>query len=307
MLALSFVLLLAWIGASAAAWIRAPAGAARPARATGVGLVFASGVLAVFVAVFTYGRDTRSVLGLYTVLDYAPASEAAWVGPVWLWELLEDAWLLVLLQEPAILILLVALWLFPLAAWLRRRHEVTDAPWAFLEPGGHLRVRPLGRPSLEPWRIGILVGLACLVAFAVLRLGLRAGIDAETRGELGFSYAFFYWQLLLAITAQACAGMLAAARMRELALVGALAAAFTVGVVATAGIVVGPSLAGCIEPIAMSPGPCAWEVDASFSWFVFRQVIAEGAIVALGGGLVVLGARALIARRHAPVPAGVPG
>ena len=241
------------------------------------------------------------------LLDYAPASEAAWVGPTWLWELVEDAWLLVLLQKPAIIALLVALWLFPLTAWLRRRHEATDAPWAFLEPGGHLRLRPLGRPSLEPWRIGILVGLACLVAFAVLRLGLRAGVDAEARAELGFSYAFFYWQLLLALAAQACAGVLAAARMRELPLVGALAAAFTVGAVATAGIVVGPSLAGCIDPIAMSPGPCAWEVDASFTWLVFRQVVAEGAIAALAGGLVVLGVRALLARRHAPVPAGVPG
>ena len=90
---------------------------------------------------------------------------------------------------------------------------------------------------------------------------------------------------------------------RDLAVVAGMAAAFTTGVIATAGIVVGPSLAGCVDPIAMNPGPCAWEVDASFSWFVLRQVVGEGAVVAVAGGLVVLGVQAVLHRRHAPVPA----
>ena len=71
--------------------------------------------------------------------------------------------------------------------------------------------------------------------------------------------------------------------------------------IATAAIVVGPSLAGCVDPIALNPLPCAWTVEASFSWFALRMILAEGAIVALAGGLVVLGVRAVLARRHAPV------
>jgi hypothetical protein len=82
-----------------------------------------------------------------------------------------------------------------------------------------------------------------------------------------------------------------------------MAAAFTTGVIATAGIVVGPTVAGCVDPIAMNPGPCAWDVDASFSWLILRMVVAEGAVVAIAGGLVVLGVQAVLHRRHAPVPA----
>jgi hypothetical protein len=53
----------------------------------------------------------------------------------------------------------------------------------------------------------------------------------------------------------------------------------------------------------MNPGACAWDVDASFSWFVLRQVVAEGAVVALAGGLFVVGVQALRRRRRTPVPA----
>jgi hypothetical protein len=104
---------------------------------------------------------------------------------------------------------------------------------------------------------------------------------------------------------QVVAAVIAAARWypRDLAVVAGIAAAFTTGVIATAGIVVGPSVAGCIDPIAMNPGPCAWDVDASFSWLILRLVVGEGAVVAVAGGLVVLGVHAVRHRRHAPVPA----
>ena len=78
-----------------------------------------------------------------------------------------------------IVLALVVVWLFPLAAWLRRRMQSSDAPWAFLDPGGRLRIPPLGRVSLEPWRIGALAGAAAFCALVVLRIGLRLGFSAE--------------------------------------------------------------------------------------------------------------------------------
>ena len=49
-------------------------------------------------------------------------------------------------------------------------------------------------------------------------------------------------------------------------------------------------------------------MSASFSWDVFRQVVAQGAIGSLAGGGLALGLRALIERRRSDElsAAGVP-
>jgi hypothetical protein len=310
-LVVGVVLILAWVRESAEAWIRSLAGSARPAAVTVAGLVVSSGLLAFFVGVFFALYSTRPALEFSrdgAAAEHADVSDVAWVGPVWLYQLIRDAYTLIVLTNPIVFVSLVAVWVFPLAAWLRRRDQVGEAPWAFLEAGGRLRIPLLERGSLEPWRTGVLAGLACLAALLTLRLGLRAGVDADTRAEFLFPLAFFHYQLLLALLAQGGAAMVATsrARTRDLAVVEGLAAAFTTGVIATAGIVAGPTVAGCVDPIAMTPGPCEWIVDASFSWFVLRQVVAEGAVVALAGGLLVLGVQAVLGHRHAPVPVTPP-
>jgi Peptidase family M48 len=301
------ILLLAWVGAGAAAWLRALAGSARPRLVTAGGLVVASGLLAAFVGIFYTARDTRSLIGVSrstTGLEHDQVAGVAWVGPRWLYQLMRDGQTLWVLTQPVVFVALVALWVFPLAAWLRRRDRVGVAPWAFLEPGGRLRVPLLGRLSLAPWVVGIAAGVASLGALLVLRVALRASYEAETRASLEFLFAFFYWQFVIALVAQILAAAVVVAFVpRQMPLVWALAAAFTAGAIATAGIVVGPSIAGCVEPIAMNPGPCAWDVDPGFSWFVLRQVVAEGALAAVAGGLLVLGVYAVLDRlRVAPEP-----
>lgn len=303
--ATGLVLLLAWVGSSAASWIRALAGSTRPTRATVGGLIVASGLLAAFVAIFYTAREMRPVIGIsrdLAALEHAQVSEVAWVGPAWLYQLLRDPQTLVVLTQPVVFVALVALWLFPLSAWLRRRDRTSDAPWAFLDPGGRLGVPLLGRATLEPWVIGLIAGGASLGGLVVLRLVLRASFDPETRARLEFLFAFFYWQFLLAIFAQVVAAVVVVAGDRhEMPLIGGLAAAFVAGAIATAGIVVGPSVAGCVDAIAMNPGPCAWDVDAGFTWFTLRQVVTEGALAALAGGLAVLGVQLAIRRRHIAV------
>jgi hypothetical protein len=307
-LIVGLVLLFAWVGTSGEAWLRALAATSRPARVNAVGLLFASGVLAIFVGIYYALYSTRPALDFsrhLSGLEHDQVSDVAWLGPTWLYQLVRDTYTIIVVTKPVVFVALVALWLYPLAAWWRRRDQVGDAPWAFLEPGGRLRIPLLGRGSFDPWLVGLLAGLACLAAFLALRLGLRAGVDADTRAEFIFPLAFLYWQLLLALLFQVIAAVVASARWypRDLAVVAGIAAAFTTGVIAAAGIVVGPSVAGCIDPIAMNPGPCAWDVDASFSWLILRLVVGEGAVVAVAGGLVVLGVQAVLHRRHAPVPA----
>ena len=303
LLAVAFVLLLGWVGSSAERWIRAPAGADRPARAALGGLLLASGVLAVLVAVFNYARDSRSLIGTDTAVDYTPAAGAAWVGPEWLWNVVLDVWTFTLYKEPMIVLGLAALWLVPFAAWLRRKALVSDAPWAFLDGRGSLHIPLLGRVPLEPVRIGLILGAACVVALIVLRASMRYGFDEDTLDHPGIASAYTYWVWLIAIGAQAVAGAVAAARMRELPLVGALAAAFIVAAIASVGIETLPMIGGCVDPLAVRPAPCSWDVAAESLWLNFRTVAAEGAVAALAGGLVMLGVQAVLHRRHAPVPA----
>jgi len=61
-----------------------------------------------------------------------------------------------------------------------------------------------------------------------------------------------------------------------------------------------------VGTLSLNPGPCAWTVPAAFSWDVFQQVVAEGAVAGLAGGLAALAAQALVRRRRAEAlqPAG---
>ena len=166
-------------------------------------------------------------------------------------------------------------------------------------------MRVLGRAPLEPWLIGVAAGIAFIVALVALRAGMRASFDASVREQsLGFIYAFSYWQYLFALGAQFAAGIVAAARTRELRLVYALAAAFTAGVVAVVGIELVISAASCLEVLSFRADPtCRWLGEADAAWGNFKLIVPMGALAALAGGLLVVGVQAVLRRRDAPVPA----
>jgi Zn-dependent protease with chaperone function len=312
-LVLGVVLLVAWAGASAEGWLRAVAISTRPAAVTLAGLLVASGVLAVLVGTFYGARDSRLALVAErgsTELQHAEVSHVAWAGPVLLWRALFDPGILVVVRRDVVFLAVVALWLFPAAAWAFRRTRGEETSWAYLDPGGRLSLKALGRLPREPWRIGLLAGLGFLACLILLRLGLRNGVAADTRAEDTFLFAFLFWQLALALLAQLIAGAFAASRSRELPpLAASLAAAFVTGVIATAGIVVGPTVAGCVDPIALNPLSCTWDVDGSLTWDILRVVVVEGALASLAAGSVVVAVTWLLHRRREPEihPAGVPG
>ena len=306
-------LLVAWLDGTAAIWLRA-LGARRPIVAASFGLLVATAVLTVCAGVFyslRFGRDVvvqASIQG--TAEQHAIVAETVWAGPRVMWQAVMDPLFLVIAQRPLVVPVLALLWIYPFAASLVRLHrDDHDAGWAFLDGDGSLPAPRTETQPLRPLAIGLLAGLGFCAFAVVLRLVLRGSVSAETRATDAFVLAFFVWLIALAVLAQAAASTVAAALSRNASrVVDGLAAAFVAGCFATLAIVGGPAAGGCIEPLAMNPGPCAWTVPRSFSIDVLQQVLAEGMIAALASGLVVVGARAWLARRHAadePVAAGV--
>ena len=209
------------------------------------------------------------------------------------WQFVMDGELMVIAHKPYLVPVLALLILFPFAAAFARRGPL-EAPWAFLDPGGRLRTPALTLRPLLPLALGALAGLAFLVLAALIRLYMHYGVSAETRAMDATLLSFFVTMVTIAILVQLVAG---AAGAWHGGLVGALGASFVAGCFGWLGIVGGPTAGGCVTPLSLNPGPCAWTIESTFSWHVFQQLIAQGAIASLAGGLVVVGVRALLHRR----------
>ena len=141
---------------------------------------------------------------------------------------------------------------------------------------------------------------------ALVRLYMHYGVSAETRALDATILSFFVSMVALAILVQLVAG---AAGAWHGGLIGALGASFVAGCFGWLGIIGGPAAGGCVTPLSLNPGPCAWTVDATFSWHVFQQLITQGAIAASPAGSSWSGVKALLHRSPAEElqPAGTAG
>ncbi len=298
------VLLLAWIRMSASWWVRA-LGGRHPIAAGTAGLVVAAGALTGFMGAFYGLRTVSDALAFSragTAAQHAAVDAQVWTVPRQVWQLVMDPLTLVVVQKPLYVPVLALLALFPFAALLVRRRPA-EAPWAWLEPGGELRTPRLTLRWLWPLAVGAAVGLAYLLAIVVVRFWVHASASPETRATDAAVLSFYVGTLALALLFALAAGALGTLRG---GLVGALAAAFVACCFGWLAIVGGPMLGGCVNPLSLNPGPCAWTVPAAFSWDVFQQVVAEGVIAGLAGGLAALAVQALARRRRAEAlqPAG---
>jgi Zn-dependent protease with chaperone function len=291
------LLLLAWIRASASLWLRA-LGGRRSHVAEAIGLLVAAAALTVFMGVFYSVRSLREAVELSRVaseLQHRSVDAEVWAVPLHVWQYVMDSQLLVIVHKPYFVPVLALLSLFPLAASLVRRRTL-EASWAFLDPGGRLHTPPLRIRALQPLLIGAAAGVGFLILAAIVRLGMHYGVNAETRAMDATILSFFVSMIALAILVQLVAGAAAAWRG---GLVGALGASFVAGCFGWLGVVGGPTAGGCVAPLSLNPGPCAWTIESTFAWHVFQQVIAQGAIAGLAGGLAVVGIQALLHRRTA--------
>ena len=296
-LAAGIVLLFAWIRSSASVWLRA-LGGRRPGAAQAAGLLVAAAALTVFMGVFYALRGSREALAFSRAaseVEHTAVDAEVWVVPLRVWQFVMDGQLLVIVHRPYFVPVLALLCVFPIGALLVRQRPM-EAPWAFLDPGGRLQTpRPTLRP-LRPLVVGVAAGVGFLVLAALLRLAVHYGAEAETRATDAAILSFYVTTVSLALLVQFCAG--AAGAWRD-GLVGALGATFVAGCFGWLGIVAGPTAGGCVDPLSLNSGPCAWTVPAAFSWDVFKQVVAQGAVAGLAGGLIVIGAQALLRRRTA--------
>jgi Zn-dependent protease with chaperone function len=304
-LTVAILLVLAWVRCGADAWLRAGAGR-RPRMSSILSLLAAAGVLTVVLGVFYVTRDSREVIGvsrIATDLQHAQIGQVVWAMPEWAYQLVLNPQLIWTVQRGELMAVLLVVILVPLAAALARPPPARagGGGWGLLHAGGTLSIPPLARHLLRPLLVGLAAGAAFLIAELALRVGLHYGMSADTRARDELIFAFFAWQVALALIAQGAAGAVATAISGHRArVVDGLGAAFVTGSIAVVGIMGGPTAGGCVDPVSINPGPCSWDIPASFFWNTYRQVVVEGAVVALAAGLVTLGVLALV---HLRAPA----
>ena len=270
-------LLARWVVTAATLWIGA--------RGPGNGRLLYLPALVVAAAALVVGlgwafllRDLDPLFAIsreMVSLEHGFVSQAVWAGPEAGWALVRHPILLYAMQDVMTLPVLASLWAFPLAALLLR---------------GRLRRRGL----LLPLVVGLSAGALYWLAHLGIRLWLRASLPDATRELDEYRLSFFVWTLVLALVFQAVAALVTAALSQEHAGVKALFAAFLTGCLATAAIL-GLNLA------------FGGTIDSTFFWIVLRQVVNEGALLAIpAAGLGALVGYALRRARPARLePAGL--
>ena len=140
--------------------------------------------------------------------------------------------------------------LFPLLVWLVAREVAGQRGpmgWSV----------PIGRAA----RLGVLGGVAALAATLVFRAGLHQFVSEDTRASVEFTFSFFYWSMTIVLAAQIITVVLVALTTRAHMVVCALTAGYLVALIGAMALLLGPTIAGCIDPLALRPYPCQVEVS----------------------------------------------
>lgn len=253
------ILLVRWIVATATAWHEGtpPTGSTRPVYA--LGLAIASGTLAVGLGWLLYLRDLQEIFAIVAevlAFEHDAVSAAVWAGPELAWTAVRHGVLLLVVQDGLTLPVLALMWALPLGVWLwRSRNRAPD------ERRGGFEVR-------FALAVGIAGGVAFWLAHLTVRLVTRAAVAQETRDLAEYRLSFFVWAIVLALAVQVVVAAGVAARSPRHPGIHALFAAFVTGLLAASGILV----------LNVAFGGT---VDSPFAWMVFRQVLNEGALLAL--------------------------
>ncbi|MGW3645651.1 M48 family metalloprotease [Streptomyces sp. NPDC000878] len=277
-LCLLVVALVAWIAQTAGVWYAVqehPPGGTWP-----VGQLAAVVPFAVLLSGWMFLYDTSDGLGpvgASTRELFDAVSAAAPVGPYWVWAAVEHPMVLQFTQWTPVVAAVVALWLFPVAA-LWRRGASPDMGW----------IRTVLTTSL--------VAAGCFAVLQlVLRVALHQGVGPQTRDQDGFVLAFAYWQIGGAMLLQGVVAAVTAFQVRgryaRLTAPFALMAAFLTGCLATVLLFGGVVLAGCVDALAIRPGPCTPALPPDLVRNTLLRILVGGflcALVGLAAALFVL-------------------
>jgi hypothetical protein len=98
--------------------------------------------------------------------------------------------------------------------------------------------------------VGAAVGLGCLAVYVLYRGSVHFFVGSDTRSRDLFPLVFNFWQIVIAIGAQAVAAAIATGLARDaVRLAEGLCAACVTGTIAVFGIAAGPTAAGCISRV----------------------------------------------------------
>ncbi len=269
LLVASLIVFFWWVGAGASVWLEVAATAPSPRPAYRAGLTIAGFVLAVWLGALFLIRDTKEILPVLF-----SSSDGVRIA-VWS-----------IVQRPLTLLVLVALWAFPLSAWFWRGRltSAVVSSWPFLDPSSDSLALPR-RPPLRPGlalTTGVAGGLVFFGLLLLISLGLRLGVSEAVRGTDAFRLGFFIGQVGLAALMQAGVAAVVAGRVEPLGALHGLFAAFAGGCVMAIGALGRNLLFG-------------GTIDAALAWITFSHVVNEGALLALP---VALSAFAFATRRR---------
>ncbi|MGW7254919.1 M48 family metalloprotease [Streptomyces sp. NPDC054834] len=290
------VALVAWMARSALVWFGTELHP--PGKAWSAGLLAAALPFAVLLGGWMFLYDMADELGPIHASardEFHMISAVAPVGPFWLWASVEHPLLLWFTQWTPLVGAVVVVWLFPIAALWRRRLP-GDVAWF----RGALTTSLLAAGGFASFQL-------------VLRLALHHGVSQEVRSQDGFVLAFVYWQIGAAVLLQgvaAAATVFVRRRHGWLAVPFGLLTAYLTGCLLTLLLFSGVVLAGCVDVLALAPGPCSLDLPPSLVRNTLLRVLVGGFLCVLLGVAVALVLARLRAERPAappPVPGHAPG
>jgi Zn-dependent protease with chaperone function len=284
---LATVLLVGWIrGCAQAWWPHARPGEASPRAprwrwplGLAVTAIVVTAGLAWWFRLSAGYRAYRLVASSFAASVRAGLEPVGWTGPSWLWSTVWNPVASAILPaDDLVLAAVVLVWLFPVVAHLRS-----------------------GTPALRfALRAGAVAGAGAALLMLAVRAAAHAATSPAARTTPVFVLLLSYWQIALAVLVQAAvaavvAGMVAGRahpRGGAPAVVFGLLGAFVTAALSAAGMAAGVLGGGCLPALAIRPTSCPGVVEGDWLGSVLRMVIVEGALAALGAGLLGVAAAA---------------
>jgi hypothetical protein len=207
-----------------------------------------------------------------------------------------------ILASPLTFVVLVSLWVFPLAAWFwrERASRTHDWSWAFLDSSPlqlNLQRTLALRPDLA-LKLGLVGGLMFCAFLSGAYIGLHLGLPEAVRYTERAIFMLRWGVVTLAVLMQLGVVVLAVAWVKRLGWAHGLCAAFIAGFVMTTGLVALLELEDCVDILAFVPrNSCSASVDIDRALLLFTHIVNGGALLSL---LVVVGVSILVSQLRSP-------
>jgi Zn-dependent protease with chaperone function len=263
-----------WIAAGASIWLDVVTTGRSLRLIYMVGLMIASAVLVVWLT---------QLFGFSLESEFIQEGGLAAFDPALVLLALPARFLNALLR-PEILLALISLWAFPLAAWFwrGRARMATESNWAFLDSSSQHQLWSRQDP-LSPriaLTLGLQTGLVFCVLLLIVRVGLSVGVSEAIRQTDQYKLVFYSSQVVLAVLLQVGLAAIVAGKVRQLGSLHGLFAAWVGGCVMILGVLdLNLLFGGTIDPF--------------FTWQTFCFVVNGGALLALP---ITVGVSAVVGR-----------